>query len=80
MDGQAINPDLGIYAWSGSLFMVFLLCLAIVGMVSITRSGNYAPATKFLWILLVVFAPILGVLLWFTIGKPRSKAHATQSS
>jgi hypothetical protein len=51
----------------GSLIGTLILVLDIIAIVSVLGSG-VAPATKVLWVLLIVFLPLLGMLLYFLIG------------
>ena len=54
------------------LFVLLVLVLptlyAIVD-ASLTRSPNALP--RYAWVLLTIFLPIVGPLLWFIVGRPR---------
>jgi hypothetical protein len=47
---------------------LFVLILDVVAIVQIAESGR-ATARKVLWILLVIFFPLIGAILWFLLGK-----------
>lgn len=43
--------------------------LFIAALVSILRSKRYTGGGKFLWVVVVFFAPFFGALGWFIAGK-----------
>jgi hypothetical protein len=45
------------------------LILFIAALVSILRSRRYTGGGKFLWVVVVLFAPFFGALGWFFFGK-----------
>jgi len=50
--------------------IVGLICLIawIIGIVQILQS-NMDSTKKLIWILIVVFLPLIGTILWFVIGS-----------
>ena len=53
-------------------FGLLLLIADIYAMVSVINSSG-TTGKKVLWILLILFLPVLGLILWFFAG-PRSKS------
>ena len=56
-----------------SLLGLIVLILDIVAIVSLLKSGADS-GTKILWVLLIVFLPFLGMLLYFLMGPGRKAA------
>lgn len=52
----------------GGLVGLIILILDIIAIVEILQSGR-AVAEKLLWILLVLLLPLIGVLIYFLIGR-----------
>ncbi|MBF0217218.1 MAG: PLDc N-terminal domain-containing protein [Candidatus Omnitrophica bacterium] len=51
------------------LMLAVVVILEIVAMIDVLRS--YLPiAKKLLWITLILIVPVLGVILYFLLGKP----------
>lgn len=53
---------------------LIILALDIWAIVSVVNSGN-STGSKVLWVLLIVFLPILGFLIWLIAG-PRARNRA----
>lgn len=69
-----MNDDHSILLADASLFLfigvgVFLAALFIGGLISVIASPRYTGGGKFLWIVVIFFAPFLGPLGWFIAGK-----------
>jgi len=48
---------------------VIQIVLFIAALVSIVASRRYTGGGKVLWVLLVLFMPLLGALGWFLLGR-----------
>ncbi len=55
----------------GGLIGVAVLVLDILAIVNIVQS-TMTTGNKVLWMLLVVFLPVIGMLLYFIIGKKKN--------
>ncbi|MEJ3404620.1 PLD nuclease N-terminal domain-containing protein [Rathayibacter sp. YIM 133350] len=65
----------------GILFS-FVLLVALVFTLAdiITRdSGDVKHLPKFAWVLLVIFIPLIGIVLWFTLGREYYGSSAPRS-
>lgn len=51
-----------------------ILALDIWAIISVVNSGK-STGTKVLWVLLIVFLPLLGFLIWLIAG-PRGRSRA----
>ena len=49
-----------------------VLVLDVIALVSLLKSGADG-ATKILWVLLIVFLPLIGMILYFLMGPGRRK-------
>lgn len=72
-----------VYDVVWSTVPLVLLAVMIIGLVSLARRSADMPGLEsFLWILLVIALPILGTVLWFSVGRGRyprtSDAPSTQ--
>ncbi|MGH7242417.1 MAG: PLDc N-terminal domain-containing protein [Phycisphaerales bacterium] len=54
--------------YGGGLIGLIVLILDIIAIVEILQSGR-AVGEKLLWILLILLLPIVGVLLYYLIGR-----------
>lgn len=64
-----INPSFGLLLWS--IVSLILLVLPIMALVHMFRS-NMQGQDRLTWVLLVLFMPVLGSILYFVIGKKRA--------
>ena len=61
---------IAIIAFLGWLILgAVQVILFIAGLVSILRSKRYTGGGKFLWVVLVFFAPLVGPIGWFVAGR-----------
>ncbi|MDH2433634.1 hypothetical protein WH50_21080 [Pokkaliibacter plantistimulans] len=60
--------DVGVY---GGFFGLVILALDILAIASILKS-SYGGVGKFIWILAVLALPVLGMLVYFLVGKRES--------
>ena len=68
MDGfvTAALPTLGIVL--GVLFACGILALIVAALVQISGSMALDGTARAVWILIVVVAPVIGAIIWFTFG------------
>ena len=58
------------------LILIFLILLPIILVfVDISRRSFNPPYHKALWIALVLFFPLLGIILYFLLGRPKSSLN-----
>ncbi|WP_378143861.1 PLD nuclease N-terminal domain-containing protein [Cnuibacter sp. UC19_7] len=64
------------------IFSFLLLALMIGALVDIIRSdeGRIKHLPKIVWVLLVVFLPLIGSVLWFVIGREYDRRPAENVS
>ena len=56
------------YGPGGGIVGLLILICWIVAIVQIIQSGKDSTS-KLIWILVVLFLPIIGTILWFIIGR-----------
>ena len=54
----------------------FLVVFWLVTLVDILKNDFTNPINKVVWILLVIFLPVIGVLLYYVVGKGQLVAKA----
>lgn len=57
----------------GTLLGLVVLVLDVVAIVSLLKSSADS-GTKLLWVLLIVFLPLIGMVLYFLMGPGRRRA------
>lgn len=81
ISAQSLNPAIpGIRGGTVAIFIALYLALVIGALISISKSAHATPTVKAIWFLIVVVAPFLGSILWFTLGKPRAPRRSEHGS
>lgn len=55
---------------------IFILAFPIWAIIDIIRSDFKQPDNKLLWILLVIFLPLIGSILYYYMGKQQKTARS----
>lgn len=55
------------------LFVVFCLILPFVAIIDIASNKSMDGSNKLLWVVIVVFAPLIGSVIYFLIGKKKAE-------
>jgi len=61
-----ITPDFGLFAWM--IISLLFLILPLIALIDIL-THSYSENNKIIWILVVIFIPFLGSILYFIIGR-----------
>jgi len=64
------NPPIPAFydvAWSG--VVVVMLVALVVALVQIHRALSLSSTARAIWVLIVLFAPIAGPVIWFLVGR-----------
>jgi hypothetical protein len=51
-------------------FILFIILLPLIALISVLTSEFYGN-DKIMWVLIIIFLPFLGSILYFTIGRER---------
>ena len=62
------------------LAVVAVMVLFVVAIVSIARADRASGVERALWILIVLLFPLLGPILWFSVGHPRAGSWSGSGS
>ena len=62
---QSINQEV---MYMGGILSVIILIFDIVAIVDVLKS-SMDGTKKALWVLLIIFLPVIGVVLYFLLGK-----------
>ena len=64
---ELLLPKLGMLVWTFLIIIPF--CLFLIAIIDILRNQFKRENTKLIWILVVLFIPFLGSVLYFLIGR-----------
>ena len=59
-------------------FLVLALDVFAIVDVILTDRGRVRGVPKVVWVVIILFLPLLGVVLWFLVGKGRRPAESTR--
>lgn len=69
-EGDGTGNAIGLVIILGWIILgIAQVILFIAALVSILSSKRYTGGGKFLWVVVVFFAPLLGALGWFIAGR-----------
>lgn len=60
------------------LFVIFCLILPFVAIIDIASNKSMEGSHKLLWVVIVVFAPLIGSVIYFLIGKKKAEKKETK--
>jgi len=60
--------------YRGGLWGLIVLIADVWALINIVQSGA-DTGTKVLWVVLVIFLPVLGFILWYFIGPKTARAN-----
>lgn len=61
-----ISPGYGLLIWT--IFLVSYFVISLVALFDLLRL-KLLNANKLIWLVIIIFAPIIGSILYFIIGK-----------
>jgi hypothetical protein len=64
---EPLIPALFDIAWNG--VVVIALVAFVVALVQIRRTPSLSSTARAIWVLIVLFAPIAGPVVWFFTGR-----------
>jgi hypothetical protein len=70
---ELVVPENGLIIWSLILAAIFIFW--IVALINILRNDFKGPNEKLIWIVVVIFVPFLGSVLYFAIGRNNRIKH-----
>lgn len=64
---ELLTPEIGLILWS--IVILLLLSIWILTLVNIAKSDFKDPNMRIVWGILVFFLPLLGIILYYAIGR-----------
>lgn len=64
---ELLLPKLGVIFWI--IFVLLVMLLPLMAIISILTSNFKDSTTKLIWVVVIIFIPILGSILYFLIGR-----------
>jgi hypothetical protein len=68
---EILAPDLGLLLWS--LLALVSLALMPIALIILLRNNNADKITKMIWVIVIVFVPTFGPLIYLVIGRKQIK-------
>lgn len=64
---ELLTPSAGLIVWT--FLILLILLLPILAVISLLRSGHRDSTTKLIWLLVILFVPLVGSILYFVMGR-----------
>ncbi|SDM18179.1 Phospholipase_D-nuclease N-terminal [Daejeonella rubra] len=64
--------NIGISEW---IILFFPLVLMVYSLIDLTKSQFSEPVNKIIWVIIILFAPLIGALLYLTLGKSQKRSN-----
>ncbi len=75
LDETTVDPLVPTgYVVAASSIWIAVVLFAVAAFVSVIRTRSVTGLRALIWIGLIVFAPMIGSVAWFLIGRPRERA------
>lgn len=65
---ELVDSSTFLTLWS--IFMLITIVISIISLINILNN-QFPNNDKLIWVLVVLFLPILGSILYFIIGRPK---------
>lgn len=70
MNNPLVNPETGLVVWSVFLLLVLVSLIPwLIALVDMLRHEFRVPQNKLIWLLTLLFVPVIGWVLYFYIGR-----------
>ncbi len=70
MNNPLVNPETGLVVWSFFLLLVLVSLIPwFIALVDMLRHEFRVPQNKLIWLLTLLFVPVIGWVLYFYIGR-----------
>ncbi|HEX8334364.1 MAG TPA: PLDc N-terminal domain-containing protein [Segetibacter sp.] len=64
---ELVSPGMGLIFWT--LFITVMFIIPLIALISLLRSTFKDSLTKLIWLLVILFVPLVGSILYFVIGR-----------
>ncbi len=62
-------PEWGLIFWTAIIFLMLLMVPMLVALVSILKNEFKDSAVKLTWVIVVIFLPVIGPIVYFFIAR-----------
>lgn len=62
-----MRPPAGLIMWE--VFCVLIIALLIIALFDLLKSSFKDNTIKLIWLIVILFVPIIGLILYFAIGR-----------
>jgi len=74
MDFTVIKPDFPIFFFIYTFGFLFYVIAAAISLFIVMKNEFKNPTDKIAWVITIIFAPIIGVILFIFLGKKQMKS------
>ena len=67
-----LQAPIGLYLWEG--FLISIIVLYIIALFDLLKSTFNDSVTKLLWLIVILFVPVAGLIFYFLIGRKQKSA------
>ena len=64
---ELLLPEVVLIFWL--LFSLFIIILPIIALISLLMAHFKDSTTKLIWLLVIIFVPFFGPILYFVVGR-----------
>jgi asparagine N-glycosylation enzyme membrane subunit Stt3 len=64
---ELLMPSGGLIIWT--ILSIASLALMVIALVNVLKSEFKDSASKLIWVIVILFMPLIGSLLYFAIGR-----------
>jgi uncharacterized membrane protein YhaH (DUF805 family) len=69
---ELFSPDSGILFWT--VLSLMLAVLPIIALITLLSKKYIDSTNKLIWVVVIVFVPVIGAILYFLIGHANKPA------
>ena len=66
---ELFSPETSILFWT--IFGLLLAVLPIIALINLLLNKTIENVTKLIWVLVIIFVPVIGSILFFVVGPVR---------
>ncbi|POY39302.1 hypothetical protein C3K47_02050 [Solitalea longa] len=67
-----ITPSIGLAFWTVLTVLTPLIIIPIIALFNLLRKTFKDSTTKLIWVLVILFVPLIGSIFYFIIGRKQA--------
>ncbi|MCO4292065.1 PLD nuclease N-terminal domain-containing protein [Solitalea sp. MAHUQ-68] len=71
---ELLSPETGLVFWT--VFSLLSIIITIIALLNLLKTAFRDSTTKLIWLLVILFVPMVGPLFYFTIGRKQGQKAA----